>query len=114
MWNLLNRCCHQRALGAHQVLNASSDHQRLRHRTQRWKGELLASIANGAGREIDFDDVAGDDGLLLAADGVGIFLAKPVDQFGRLDAKETVVESIAQVGLREAAGDYKRNACTLQ
>ena len=40
--------------------------------------------------------------------------AQPFHQLRRLDAQKTVVERVAQIGLREAAGNDERNSLGLQ
>src|SRR5271169_271679 len=115
-WDSLDcsRRLFQAQSGAHQVLHAAGDHQRLRHRTQRREGELLAGITHCAGRKVDFNLVARDNRLLPAPERIGQPLAQAHYQHGRFNAQESVVERVAQVGLRKAAGDHQGNTGKLQ
>src|SRR6516162_9651111 len=111
VWDFLSRGRYliEPQLGTHQVLHATRNHQRLRHRAQRRKGELLSGKANRTGSEVNLDFVSRNNSLLLARDRLSIFIAQALHQLRRFDAQEAVVERVAQVGLRETARDDQRN-----
>ena len=58
--------------------------------------------------------LAGDDRFFFLRDLARELLAQTLHQRRDLDAQESVVVGIAQVGLRKAGGDHQRNAFGLQ
>src|SRR5205807_1209664 len=86
------------ALG-HQVLDASSNYERLRHCAERRETEFLCTPGNRAGSEINSDFIAGNDRLLLCCDLLRKLLAQALHQFWHFHAQRTIVIRIAQVCL---------------
>src|SRR5579871_1262636 len=103
-----NNCAFQ--LLPDKLLNPSRDHQRLRNAAQRREGKLLSRITDRASRKINIDLVAGDKGPFAARTRRGIDVAQMPHERGAFDTQESVVESVAQIGLREAGGNHQRNA----
>src|SRR6202451_688719 len=95
------RLCYPQ-LSTDQILNPASNHQRLRNTAQGREDKFFVCVAYRARGEVDFDAVAGNDGLLLSRGRVGESLTHTIDQLRCLDTQESVFECFAQVGPRDA------------
>src|SRR5205085_8091926 len=100
----------QTQLLGHDILCASRDYQRLRHRSQRRERKVISAPVQSAMGEIDLDTVARDNCLFFGSDIGRELLAKLGHERGDLNAEKSIVVCIAQVGLRKTGCGDQWNA----
>src|ERR1035437_7501739 len=94
-WLLPRRSGVQSESLCYQVLDSTGDDQRLRYTAERREAERLLRILQGAGCEVDFDFITGDDRLFAIGHRLRIARLHLADELRRLDAQKAVIKSIA-------------------
>src|SRR3954462_65038 len=95
----------QSQLAGDDILGPASDHQRLRHSSQGRETKTVAAPGHPARGEVDFDAVSRNDRLLVRRNFRSELFAQFPYESGDFNAQETIVVSVAQVGLRETCGN---------
>src|ERR1017187_2672797 len=105
----LNALCHAQP-PRHQILHSPSNHQRLRHAPQRRERKFLAAPQNRARCKVDINLVPRNHRLFFGRDLGRELFAQPRHKLWHLDAQKSVVERIAQIGLRKTGRNHQRNS----